>query len=74
MPCKIGCKFILDVKPGPIVQAQVFEFLEGLRNSGAINMLGAVSWIELEFGLTYSEGRRLLAQWMSARGQPQPKR
>lgn len=40
-------------------------FLENLRRSGETNMYGATPYLQKAFGLTKSEARRILADWMS---------
>lgn len=39
-------------------------YLERLRRSGQTNMFGAVPWLESAFGLSRSEVRKILADWM----------
>lgn len=39
-------------------------FLENLRQSGAINMYGATPYLVNMFGITKSEARRILLEWM----------
>ena len=40
-------------------------YLENLRRSGETNMYGATPYLQKAFGLTKSEARRILADWMS---------
>lgn len=40
-------------------------YLENLRRSGETNMYGATPYLQEAFGLTKSEARRILADWMS---------
>jgi hypothetical protein len=46
------------------MQEQVNDFLNDLRDSGAINMFGAVPYIVEEFGVNKYEARDLLKNWM----------
>lgn len=39
-------------------------YLERLRRSGETNMFGAAPWLERAFGLSRSEARKILADWM----------
>lgn len=39
-------------------------YLENLRRSGIVNMYGATPYLENEFGLSHSEARSVLADWM----------
>lgn len=39
-------------------------YLERLRRSGQTNMFGAAPWLESAFGLSRSEARKILADWM----------
>lgn len=42
----------------------VFEFLDTLRESGAINMFGAGPYVQNAFGLDRREARDLVLEWM----------
>jgi hypothetical protein len=42
----------------------VFCFLDNLRESGATNMFGAASYIELEFDVDPRTAGLLLVEWM----------
>lgn len=42
----------------------VFEFLDTLRESGAINMFGAGPYVQDAFGLDRREARDLVLEWM----------
>jgi len=48
------------------MQEQVNDFLNDLRDSGAINMFGAVPYIVEEFGVNKYEARDLLKNWMNS--------
>ena len=39
-------------------------YLENLRRSGVVNMYGATPYLMDEFGLSKSEARLILADWM----------
>ena len=43
---------------------EYFQFLNELRESGDINMLGASPYLQAEFGLDRREARRVLSDWM----------
>lgn len=42
------------------------EFLDQLRDSGEVNMFGAVPLLEDAFDLTRKEARIILAEWMES--------
>lgn len=46
------------------MKQQVFEYLDKLRKSGEINMLGAIQVLQEEFELTYVQARDYLLEWM----------
>jgi len=43
-----------------------FLFLDSLRESGQINMFGAAPYLAEAFGLSKSEAREVLRQWMQS--------
>ena len=43
-----------------------FDFLLALRDSGATNMFGAAPYLQKEFGMSKSEARKILAEWMKS--------
>ena len=45
-------------------QEDVFKFLESLRDSGIMNMFGAVPDIQRKFGVDADEAEKLLFAWM----------
>ena len=47
-----------------ITQEEVSEYLDLVRESGAINMFGAGQYIREEFGVTKQEAREFLTSWM----------
>ena len=42
----------------------MFKYLDGLRASGAVNMMGAGSYLEAEFGLDKGGARETVLEWM----------
>lgn len=42
------------------------QFLEDLRDSGETNMFGATPYLMDEFGLSKSEARAILTEWMES--------
>lgn len=42
-----------------------FDFLNRLRESGAVNMFGATPHLEQAFDLTKRDARKVLMEWMS---------
>ena len=42
---------------------EYFEFLEDLRDSGSINMMGAPRELQYEFGLDRAEARDVFSKW-----------
>jgi aryl-alcohol dehydrogenase-like predicted oxidoreductase len=46
------------------MKADVFEYLEELRESGEINMFGAVSYIEETFEISRNMARKFLTDWI----------
>ena len=43
-----------------------FDFLVALRDSGATNMFGATPYLQDAFGLSKSEARKILSEWMKS--------
>lgn len=43
---------------------EAFEYLDGLRESGATNMFGAAPYLQGEFGLSRADAHRLTLAWM----------
>ena len=41
-----------------------YEYLDALRDSGAVNMYGAGAYLVDQFGLSKSEARSILIAWM----------
>lgn len=49
---------------------QYFEYLEDLRQSGEINMYGAVPCLYREFPeLSLDQAKKILTEWMASYGQ-----
>ena len=42
---------------------EYFEFLEDLRDSGSMNMMGAPRELQDEFGLDRAEAREVFSKW-----------
>lgn len=40
-----------------------FQFLDDLRDGGAVNMFGAGPYLAEEFGLPLSKARSIVAEW-----------
>jgi hypothetical protein len=45
------------------------EFLDELRDSGEVNMFGAVPYLEEEFGIEKKEARAILGEWMDSKNE-----
>ena len=45
-------------------QAEMFKYLDELRESGVTNMFGAAPYLQTAFGLTSKEARDVLTAWM----------
>ena len=50
-----------------------FIYLDELRESGAINMFGAGSYLANEFGLERKEAGEIFAEWMETFSKRHPK-
>lgn len=48
------------------MQPEHKEYLDKLRDSGKTNMLGAGSFLSMEFGLDKREAREILTEWMES--------
>jgi hypothetical protein len=46
------------------IEEKYEEYLDELRESGSINMYGAVPFLQDEFGLDKKEAREILSAWM----------
>lgn len=47
-----------------IDREEVFAYLDMLRESGAVNMFGAGSYVQEEFNCDRQEARQLVLEWM----------
>lgn len=47
-----------------VPSSEHFDYLEALRSSGEINMMGAAPYLEEEFGVSRREARDILKRWM----------
>lgn len=43
----------------------IFDYLDGLRESGSINMFSAAPYIAEEFGLNRQQSKQALSSWMA---------
>jgi len=48
-------------------QQEMFDYLDELRESGAINMVGAASFVVNKFGCSLNIARKVLAEWIKTR-------
>ena len=46
-----------------IMEEQIFEYLDALRDSGETNMFGAGPYLQAEFGITPKEARKYVSNW-----------
>lgn len=53
-------------------KAEIHEFLLALRDSGQINMFGAGPYLQEAFGLSRSEAKQALLDWVKDMSQPRP--
>lgn len=44
---------------------EVFDYLDALRESGAINMFGASTYVAEQFDVSSKEARALTVEWMT---------
>lgn len=57
------CKFLKDYEEKE-TKWKYWNFLERLRRSGVTNMFGAAPYLMEEFGLSKSEAKDVLKNWM----------
>jgi len=50
----------------------VFEFLDDLRESGAVNMFGAGQFVQEAFDVDRREARTLVGEWMDTFSERHP--
>jgi len=48
-----------------ISTAEIKNYLDELRDSGATNMFGAGAYLEAAFGMSKNEARKALVEWMN---------
>jgi hypothetical protein len=53
---------------------EVFEYLDGLRETGVTNMFGATPYLVEQFGFDRTEAQRWLVEWMHTFGERHPRR
>lgn len=53
------------------MKEQYFDYLDALRESGAINMWGAAPYLQEAFGLSRQEARVIFLEWMDTFSQRQ---
>ena len=46
------------------LQIEINEYLDGLRENGRINMMGAASYIMVEFNISRGLAKTYLMEWM----------
>jgi predicted mannosyl-3-phosphoglycerate phosphatase (HAD superfamily) len=51
-----------------IVNDEHLTYLDGLRESGVTNMMGATQYVQIQFGLPKGEARDILVYWMETFG------
>jgi hypothetical protein len=47
-----------------MIENEYYEYLNALRESGAVNMFGAGPYLQDEFGVSRSEARTIVLAWM----------
>lgn len=52
-------------EPISTTQAVAFAYLNDLRESGTVNMFGAVPYLQGDIGLTKFVAKQVLSEWMS---------
>jgi hypothetical protein len=57
-----------ESKRPDIVTDEHLDYLDGLRESGVVNMFGASEYIEEEFGFNRREAKEVLMYWMESFG------
>ena len=46
---------------------EMFKYLDGLRDSGIVNMYGARPYLENEFGIDSKYAKEVLMKWMESK-------
>jgi len=49
---------------------EIFEYLNGLRESGVCNMFGAGPYVEAAFDYSKDDARDVVTRWMKQFGKP----
>lgn len=52
------------VKEAAPTKAEMFIYLDNLRESGVTNMFGAPAYVEQHFGITWDEASKVTGEWM----------
>jgi hypothetical protein len=50
-----------------------FDYLDGLRESGVVNMYGASEYLQRDWDLSRTEAREVLKEWMESFATRHPK-
>lgn len=53
-------------------KTEYFEYLDALRETGAVNMFGAGTYLRDEFGLNRKESRDIIIEWMQTYSERHP--
>jgi len=56
-----------------IDKEMVFDYLDNLRESGAVNMFGAASYVKEVFDVDLKTARALLSEWMRTYSERHPR-
>jgi hypothetical protein len=54
-------------------EGKCFQFLDGLKESGVANMLGAVPYLTELFGIPEKEANEILVNWVKTFGERHPR-
>lgn len=65
-------KTAVVIESEPIHSERYFSFLDALREGALTNMVGAAPYLSNAFGLSKSEARSVLKEWMETFGQRHP--
>ena len=57
----------------PEVEEMYLAFLDNVRDTGKINMMGAGTYLAEHFNLSHKESSRILQYWMNTYNQRHPK-
>lgn len=53
-------------------KTEYFEYLDALRETGAVNMFGATPYLVENFNITMFEARKILVEWMETFAERNP--